>query len=445
MSRCRLVTRATLTPAPELELVAGDGRPDRHADQLRLDAVRCQRLLQRGAAPLDLGHVDGLLAGLLEQADRRQHPLAELLAVDRQRTLVGGRLGRALAALGSAVATGDRRAVQLVDVVGAVVQRRCQRVADHTGAAPADRPVVTAPRLLRTTAGSRSLLSVDRSDSARLVAWPSGLATAPTPRPVCIAIVRSDVCVIRSAPADAERQHHDHRAGHGDQRRDRFDQQRAEPAAGLAEPVEIGERLGIADDVQQPERRRRRPAPIRARAAAGSTSGPCGRTPPRRRRARSAAGTGRARRTSRRRSRSRCRAGRPRSKYIARPSTTPIPIRTTPTRSCSVPGDGVTQLGLGVASRRRVRGRRQVARATARRRRDDDDFDLGAARRRSDSGRAELWARDFFDGPHVFMVSPTVPTPPGRGRASLRPLHAAPAIRSPSRRARSSGAAGCAR
>ena len=44
----------------------------------------------------------------------------------------------------------------------------------------------------------------------------------------------------------------------------------------------------------------------------------------------------------------------------------------------------------------------------------DVDVDLGAAR----PDRLELWARDFFEGPHVFIVEPTVPTGREPNRAS---------------------------
>ena len=53
MSLCRLVTRATFTPGAELELVAGDGRADDHADEPGLDAVLGERGLERAAALLD--------------------------------------------------------------------------------------------------------------------------------------------------------------------------------------------------------------------------------------------------------------------------------------------------------------------------------------------------------------------------------------------------------
>ena len=55
-----------LDARPELEFVPGHRRPDGHADQFGLDVVLGERLLERLAAPLDLGHVDRLLPGLLQ-------------------------------------------------------------------------------------------------------------------------------------------------------------------------------------------------------------------------------------------------------------------------------------------------------------------------------------------------------------------------------------------
>ena len=73
----------------ELELVAGDRRADRHADQHRVDAVLLERLLQRLPAPLDLGAVDRLLGGAGEVRQRRQRPLADLHPFERQLRLAG--------------------------------------------------------------------------------------------------------------------------------------------------------------------------------------------------------------------------------------------------------------------------------------------------------------------------------------------------------------------
>ena len=66
MSRLRLVTLATLTPAPELELVASDRGTDRLAEQLRLDAVGGECIDQRAPASFDLGLVDGVLRRAVE-------------------------------------------------------------------------------------------------------------------------------------------------------------------------------------------------------------------------------------------------------------------------------------------------------------------------------------------------------------------------------------------
>ena len=67
MSLWRLVTRATFTPGPELELVAGDGRADHHADELRLDAVLGQRLLEDVAGRLHGRLVDLVAARAVQE------------------------------------------------------------------------------------------------------------------------------------------------------------------------------------------------------------------------------------------------------------------------------------------------------------------------------------------------------------------------------------------
>jgi hypothetical protein len=50
----------------------------------------------------------------------------------------------------------------------------------------------------------------------------------------------------------------------------------------------------------------------------------------------------------------------------------------------------------------------------------DDELDLGALRL-DPADRFELWARGFFEGPHVFIVESTVPTRRASNRASPRP------------------------
>src|SRR4051794_26508831 len=112
-------------------------------------------------------------------------------------------------------------------------------------------------------------------------------------------------------------------------------------------------------------------------------------------------------------------SGPPRSKYMARASTAPVPIRTTPVRSCSLP-ETTLRDSVGVLSRRRVLGgvrSRVVPLRLDDDFEDDEDFgddfdeavDLGALRL-DPPDRFELWARGFFEGPHVFIVESTVPT-----------------------------------
>ena len=79
MSLCRLVTRATFTPGAELELVAGDGGPDDHADQAGL-ARRARRARPRGPgrAPRRPWCRRVRLPDTDEQLDRRQPPRGAL-------------------------------------------------------------------------------------------------------------------------------------------------------------------------------------------------------------------------------------------------------------------------------------------------------------------------------------------------------------------------------
>ncbi len=78
MSLCRLVTRATLTPDAELELVAGDRRADDHADQAGLDAVFGEGALEHTPARLDRLGVDRALARQAQQLLRGQSPRGAL-------------------------------------------------------------------------------------------------------------------------------------------------------------------------------------------------------------------------------------------------------------------------------------------------------------------------------------------------------------------------------
>ena len=88
---------------------------------------------------------------------------------------------------------------------------------------------------------------------------PIGRATVPTPRPVWLAIVRNEVLVIsRTPPTNTRDQHHDGPGG-GDQRPQRPGDSGADPAAGIADVVEIGERRsgrGRCAACRAPRRRR---------------------------------------------------------------------------------------------------------------------------------------------------------------------------------------------
>ena len=58
----------------ELELVTGDRRPDHHADESRLDAVRGERGLEHAARLLDEALIDLLRRAASEEVQRRQLP-----------------------------------------------------------------------------------------------------------------------------------------------------------------------------------------------------------------------------------------------------------------------------------------------------------------------------------------------------------------------------------
>ena len=74
MSLLRLVTRATLTPGRELELVARHRRADGHADEARLDSVRGERGLEHAARLLDEALIDLLRRAASEEVQRRELP-----------------------------------------------------------------------------------------------------------------------------------------------------------------------------------------------------------------------------------------------------------------------------------------------------------------------------------------------------------------------------------
>ncbi len=166
----RLVTRLTLTPGASSQLVAGDGRADGHADEVRVDAVLVQGPLEDragfvggapvgfrgagpseqlgggqlpGAGPAAAGDVEGHLpAGFLDHRDRGQVGLGGLGGggrVDRRVALevvelgeaghpVAGRVGVGpivggvgVGRVGARVGVGG--GAGLVEAAGAVAQR----------------------------------------------------------------------------------------------------------------------------------------------------------------------------------------------------------------------------------------------------------------------------------------------------------------------------------
>ena len=145
-----------LDAGAELELVAGDGRADGHADERRVDAVLGERLLEHPAARLDLGPVDRLGAGAVEERDRRQRPRARAAAPSG-----GPRSGSpGTSRLGAAAAGAAGR--DLGEVVGGVVDRRRRQ----RRGSPAWRRSRRRRCASASSSSLPSLLSDDRSRSA---------------------------------------------------------------------------------------------------------------------------------------------------------------------------------------------------------------------------------------------------------------------------------------
>ena len=215
MSRLRLVTLATLTPEPELELVARDRRADRLAEQLGLDAVRVERIDQRAAAGLDLGLVDRLLRRPVEVVGRRQHPLATLRA---RAELELGLLGQAR--IDRCPGGGSVR--------GGLGFARCSAGSSQSSSSAASYNVGIGS----SPEPWRSLLSVDMLPNAVRARRPIGMATAPTPLPVCDSTDRNDAPRQQQGTADARRDQHDDGAAGGDQVAQRLADQRTDPATG---------------------------------------------------------------------------------------------------------------------------------------------------------------------------------------------------------------------
>ena len=173
-----------LDAGAELELVAGDGRADGHADDRGVDAVRGQRLLEHPAARLDLGPVDRLGPGAGEVRAGRQRPR-------RRSSTPAPAPGRRAPAGWRPRRAARRRAV--VEVVGGVVRR-------SGAAAPAARPgaIVASTDVVGDRRARCSATTGRAAPGGRR--GPSGGPALPTPCPVRVAIVRSDVWVISRAP-----------------------------------------------------------------------------------------------------------------------------------------------------------------------------------------------------------------------------------------------------
>ena len=250
----------------ELELVAGDRRPDGHAGERRVDAVLLQRLLQDAAAGLDLGPVDRLGAGSVQQRDGRQRPAPGAGTVRRRRRAADAACGRTAPG-----AAGLRGTVVAVEVVGGVVGRG--RQGERGGA---DVLLVVArhrPRRACVVRARCRCCSDDRSLSAWRAARPSGAATAPIPRPVFCAAApgalgqRVQRRLRDQHDADEPDGGEEHvRTEVGDQRADRLADRPADDAAGLGDALDR-EALRAAGDVEDAERRRARRTSSRRPAA----------------------------------------------------------------------------------------------------------------------------------------------------------------------------------
>ena len=116
-----------------------------------------ERLLQHPAARLDLGPVDGLGAGAVEEVRRRQRPRPELLR-RAHRPAAPTRLAHGGGAVGGRAARRSRR------------PRRTPRAA----AAAAAHQAARVATVRRASSSSRSLLSDERSRSAWRAARPGG-------------------------------------------------------------------------------------------------------------------------------------------------------------------------------------------------------------------------------------------------------------------------------
>ena len=193
----------------QLQLVAGDGGADRHADQPGLHAVGGEGQLQVAAARLDGLAVDGL---------RRRCARAGWPAGSRHVPFAAPGRGRAPAASAAPLAPGGgggrvglRAGGPLPGVgrlLGHVVQAgRRQRLRP---AEAARRPRLSAPSAPSPSPPSRSLARVDTSSNLRRAAPRAGWPMVATPRPALraplanrVASVRSDDWLARAIPATA--------------------------------------------------------------------------------------------------------------------------------------------------------------------------------------------------------------------------------------------------
>ena len=250
---------------------------------------------------------------------------------------------------GPAASAGDRRAPAVAAWRAARRRRRRSRRPRRRASAAAAVGCASDRRGVGVALGrsSRSsLLSDERSRRACRAARPSGRATVPTPAPGARGhrAQRGLGDEQRAADDDAD-QHDDRRPPSASSASSGSPTSGAEQAAGVVELVEVGEALGPADDVQQPERGEGDERPADDQAQRAGRAALVDERDRRRRRARAGRRTARTRRASR----AACAAPRPsgpaRSKNVARASSRPPTMRPMPTNSCSRPADALAQLG----------------------------------------------------------------------------------------------------
>ena len=238
-----------LDARPELQLVAGDGRADGHADEAGLDAVLGERVL-RGRGPVSS---TSAAVDLWRRSARAAWPAAASTPTPwpraRGRWRVARRDRRPGAPRGRPSACGARATLPAVGVLIVDVE-----------AAPSERsrirPSSSSPSPARSSSPSSAcvLSSCESRRNSRRAAPPTGRTPAATPAAVCPAAARIVVRVITSTPATATATSRSDRAPGGQCRSKRLADRRAGVAGGVGQvPARPVERRRVASEVQHPE------------------------------------------------------------------------------------------------------------------------------------------------------------------------------------------------